>query len=98
MPLAMAEVRPGAAQERFNQVVIVVLVGAVVGAAAVGGRALNRWERALNPLNEPKAKVRRVWATYRDRRREAQEYAAIFLDLERVTEAFRALRQSGRGR
>ena len=98
MPFAMAEVRPGAAQERFNQVVTVVLVGAVVGAAAVGGRALNRWERALNPLKEPKAKVRRVWASYRDRQRDAQEYAAIFLDLERVTGAFRTLRRSGRAR
>jgi hypothetical protein len=98
MPLAMAEARAGAAQERFNQVVTVILVGAVVGAAAVGGRALNRWERAINPLTEPKAQARRVLASFRDRRREAQEYASIFLDVQQVTEAFRTLRSSGKAR
>jgi hypothetical protein len=86
------------ALQRLNAVVTVVIVGAVVGAAAVGGRALNRWERALNPLNEPKARLRRTWASYRLRQREAQEYASVFLELERIGEAFRGLRSSGGAR
>ena len=63
--------------KRVNGAATLVLFGAVLGGAAVGGRRYRRWSQDVNVLTAPRARVKKFRTELRSKRANALEMGGL---------------------